>query len=400
MLYSPRYLFLLHHKARFVNSTSVAADLSCLASRPITGVGYYTRHVFEALLRQSPELDLRVFACAAKALPEEVGVFGAKASRYAGRRIPTRLKNELWTRLESPPLSWWLGDTDIVHGGFHLLPPSRTAKRVVTIFDLAGMRRQAIHEDAALALHRKLLHHAVPRADGIIAISQSCRADVIELLGADPARVHVVPGGVSLDEFSAPLDEDRLAGARVRFGIDGPYWIHLGTLEPRKNLLRLVEAYARLCARYDVPKLVLAGGEGWMFAPVLEAISRHGLEKDVIRTGYLAREDAVALLRGARGCVYPSLYEGFGLPVLEAMAARVPVLTSNVSSLPEVISDTGILIEPENEDSLDAGLERLLLESGTEPARVEAAWQRAQVMTWEHSARAQLAAYRAVLAYS
>jgi alpha-1,3-rhamnosyl/mannosyltransferase len=118
----------------------------------------------------------------------------------------------------------------------------------------------------------------------------------------------------------------------------------------------------------------------------------------VIRTGYLPREDAVALLRGAAGCVYPSLYEGFGLPVLEAMAARVPVLTSNVSSLPEVVGDTGILVEPENEESLDAGLERLLLETSTQAARIEAAWQRAQGKTWDHSARALLVAYRAVLA--
>ena len=238
----------------------------------------------------------------------------------------------------------------------------------------------------------------MPRADGVVAISQSCRADVIELLNADPAKVHVVPGGVILEEFSGPLDEARLADARLRHGIDGPYWIHLGTLEPRKNLKRLVEAYARLRARHEVPRLVLAGGEGWMFGPVLEAITRLGLEKEVIRTGYLPREDAVALLRGAQGCVYPSLYEGFGLPVLEAMAARVPVLTSNVSSLPEVIGDTGILVEPEDDESLDAGLERLLLDCGTEAARVEAAWERAQGMTWDHSAQALLAAYRAVLA--
>jgi glycosyltransferase involved in cell wall biosynthesis len=381
-----------------VNPFSIAADLSCLASRPITGVGYYTGHLFDALLRTSPRLDLRVFACAARPLPEEVYGFGARASRFSAQRIPTRLKNELWTRVEWPPMSWLLGETDIVHGGFHLLPPSRRAKRMVTVFDLAGMRRSAIHEDASLALHRKLLTHAVPRADGVVAISQSCRADVIELLNADPAKVHVVPGGVMLEEFSDPLDEPRLADARLRHGIDVPYWIHLGTLEPRKNLKRLVEAYARLRARHEVPRLVLAGGEGWMFGPVLETIARHGLEKEVIRTGYLPREDAVALLRGAQGCVYPSLYEGFGLPVLEAMAARVPVLTSNVSSLPEVIGDTGILVEPEDDESLDAGLEQLLLDRGTEAARVEAAWNRAQGMTWDHSAQALMAAYRAMLA--
>jgi glycosyltransferase involved in cell wall biosynthesis len=378
---------------------SVAVDLSCLIERPLTGVGYYARNLFRASVEQVAGIRLRAFVSSAQERPDDLAEILRGAEKLAAFRFPTRWKDALWTRYEWPPVEWFTGKSDIVHGGFHLLPPSRAAKRVVTIHDLSGMRRAAIHHDAAQAAQRRLLAHAIPRADGIFAVSQSCRADVIELLGANPDKVFVVPGGVMLDEFDGALDEVLLDSVRRRHEIDGDYLIHLGTLEPRKNLERLVEVYARLADRHaDLPQLVLAGGKGWMYEPLFEAIERHGLAKRVICTGYLGRRDAVALLRGALALVYPSLYEGFGLPVLEAMAARVPVLTSNVSALPEVIGSTGILVDdPENEEELGAALTRLVFERGDEDERVEAAWLRAQKMTWGHSARALKRSYQAVL---
>lgn len=377
---------------------SVAVDLSCLVPRPLTGVGYATLNLMEAALRGEDRPDFRFFASAAKPVPDDVRALGVRASRFRAVRFPTRWKNALWTRLEWPPLSRFVGETDIVHGTFHLLPPSHCARRVVTVHDLAFLRLSAIHDDNALATHRRLLDHAAPRADGIFVVSESCRQDVIELLGAAPEKVFVVPNGIVLAEFEGGPDESKLAAVKARHSITAPYLIHLGTLEPRKNLPRLIEAYARLRARHaDAPQLVLAGGKGWMYAPIFEAVERHGLAGAVVWTDYLVRAEAVALLRGAFGCVYPSLYEGFGLPALEAMAARVPVLASNVSSLPEVVGDTGILVAPEDEESIEDGLERLVYESAGRPERIEAAWQRAQGMTWDHSAAKLMAAYRAVL---
>ncbi len=390
------FVFLVQKGVGSVSPIAVAADLSCLISRPMTGVGYYTRNIFQELDRSA--VDLRPIAASAQPRPDDLdGCLGADQA-LPTYRFPTRWKNTLWTRAEWPPIEWLTGKCDIVHGGFHLLPPSRTAKRVVTVFDLAGMRREAIHDDADQAMHRHLLAHAIPRADGIFAISQSCRQDVIELLGADPAKVYVVPGGVFLDEFEAAPDGARMDALRATHGIRGDFLIHLGTLEPRKNLARLVTVYARLFERHgDLPQLVLAGGKGWMYEPIFEAIESHGLTEQIICTGYLSREDAVTLLHHAQACVYPSLYEGFGLPVLEAMAARTPVLTSNVSSLPEVIGDTGILVEPEDEASLEAGLTRLLFERDDEGDRISAASERAQGMTWRHSAQRLLQSYRDVL---
>tara|TARA_R110001592_G_scaffold245330_2_gene506707 strand:+ start:992 stop:2110 length:1119 start_codon:yes stop_codon:yes gene_type:complete len=365
----------------------------------MTGVGYYTRNLFDALVKREPSVALRPFLASAQAPPEDLPQILQGMPRAACYRFPTRWKNALWTQWEFPPLAWMTGKTDIVHGAFHLLPPARHAKRVVTLFDLAGMRRAAIHDDGEQATHRKLLAHAIPRADGIFAISQSCRNDCIELLGADPQRVYVVPGGVTLGEFEGAPNEALLQSIRERHGIQGDYLIHLGTLEPRKNLARLVAVYGRLAAQYDdLPQLVLAGGKGWMYEPIFEAIEKFRLQDRVVWTDYLSRDEAITLLRHARACVYPSLYEGFGLPVLEAMAARTPVLTSNVSSLPEVIGETGILVEPEDDESLEAGLIRLLFDRDDEAQRVERAWQRAQGMTWDHSAARLRESYEAVLA--
>lgn len=377
---------------------TVGFDASCLVDQPLTGVGYYTLHQLRALLQLEDAPRLRLFASSAQPAPPVLRELGASAAGFRMLRCPTRLKLALWTRAGWPPIERFTGPVDIAHGGFHLVPAVRRARRVVTVFDLSGLRWPETHSAANLAAQARLLRHAVRHADALVAISQSCKADLVELLGADPARVHVVYGGVFLEEFGGPLPERLLAEARARLGIPGDYLIHLGTLEPRKNLPRLLEAYARVCARMpDCPMLVLAGRKGWMFDAVFETIERLRLNGRVVHTGYLSRAEAVALLRGAAGCVYPSLYEGFGLPVLEAMAARTPVLTSNVSSMPEVIGDCGITVSPESTDEIEAGLESLAGDRDAALARVDRACHRAARFTWENSARSLAGVYDRLL---
>ncbi|NIA15773.1 MAG: glycosyltransferase [Nitrospiraceae bacterium] len=368
-------------------------DVSCLIPQPLTGVGYYTFHLLHALLARERGLDVRLFGSMARGKSAAVQRLAFSCSRTRVVRFPARLKNWLWTSIEWPPIEWFTGAVDIAHGAFHLLPATKRARRMLTVFDLSGLRYPDSRSAGNLRRHVSLLRHAVAHADAIVAISHSCKADLIELLDVPEARIHVVYGGVFLDEFDGALDEDALAALKGRLGLEGDYLIHLGTLEPRKNLPRLLEAYARVREdRGDCPKLVLAGRAGWMFDDVFETIERLRLSDHVVHTGYLERADAVALLRGARGCAYPSLYEGFGLPVLEAMAARIPVMTSNVSSMPEVVGGTGILIEPESVESIAAGLEALLGRTGAE--WTDAAYKRAGRFTWEHSADALEAVYR------
>ena len=373
----------------------VAVDLSCLIQQPLTGVGYYTLNLMRALIAQEKEIHFRIFASSAQGAPECLLALGCNCGGVHMVRWPTRLKNLMWTRLGRPPIERFTGDVDIAHGAFHLLPAARKAKRLATIFDLSAIRYPETHDAANVRRHRALLKHAVSRADGLVAISQSCKADLVELLGANPDKVHVVYAGVFLEEFDGKRDEEAEAAAAKRLGVEGEYFIHLGTLEPRKNLPRLLEAYARVRGRFDeCPKLVLAGAPGWKFEAVFETVERLNLAEAVIQTGYLDRSDAVRLLRGAYACVYPSLYEGFGVPVLEAMAARVPVLTSNVSSLPEVIGDTGIQVDPESVDEIEAGLMDLITHRDKALGRTDAAYERAGQFTWANSAAALAAVYR------
>lgn len=380
------------------NPPSIMMDVSCLVPQPLTGVGYYTLHLLQAFAARRAEWDLRLFASSARGAAAAADRLRAISENVHTAPLPTRLKNALWTRLEWPPIEWFAGRADIAHGAFHLLPASRRAKRAVTVFDLSWLRCTDTRTAANTAMHLRLLRHAVRRADAIIAISKSCRNDLIELLDAPEDRVHVVYGGVFPEEFAGPMEAAEVARLRARFGIGRPYFLHLGTIEPRKNLLRLIDAYVRVYTRRpDCPALVLAGKRGWMCEDLFRAVDRLRLDESIIMPGYVTREEAVLLLRNAFACVYPSLYEGFGLPVLEAMAARTPVLTSNVSSLPEVIGDCGVLVEPEDTDSITAGLEQLLDDAAGRAARAEAAYARAQQFTWAASAESLAGVYRDLL---
>jgi glycosyltransferase involved in cell wall biosynthesis len=340
-----------------------------------------------------------LFASSAQRAPAFLETLGKACTQYRAVRWPTRLKHAMWTRLEWPPLERFTGPLDVAHGAFHLLPATRRARRAATIFDLSWLRHPETHEPANIRRHLALVRHAIAKADRLIAISESGKRELIEHLAAPEDRVRVVYGGISIEEFLGENDAQALSTLKKRFGIRNAYFIHLGTLEPRKNLPRLIAAYARVRQRVpDCPQLLLAGQAGWMYEAVFQQIEAYRLAGHVIHSGYLSRADAVCLLRGAYACTYPSLYEGFGLPVLEAMAARIPVLTSNVSSLPEVVGDTGLLVDPENVDAIEAGLMELIDQRDAAILRTAAAYRRAKGFTWEHSAKSLDGVYRELAA--
>lgn len=382
-----------------VKPITVGLDVSCLVDQPLTGVGHYTAQLLRAMVSAGEGPEFRLFASSASPIPDIVRALGRVCSKTKTLYWPTRLKTWMWRRLEWPPIEWFTGRVDVAHGAFHLLPAARSAKRIVTIYDLTEIRRAETRIARRIVVNRRVLEHAAQRSDAIVAISDHTKRDVAEVFGVPLERIYVVYGGVRLEEFQGGFSEARTAEVRQRYGIRGPYFIHLGTLEPRKNLPRLIEAYARVRqGRADCPVLVLAGKKGWMWEPIFEAIAAHRLEEAVVYTGYMDRGDAATLLRGAWACLYPSLYEGFGLPVLEAMAAHTPVLTSNVSSLPEVVGDTGLLVNPEDTDAIAAGILALIDERTAALQRADAALERAAQFTWEKSAAAMIEVYRKVVA--
>lgn len=283
---------------------------------------------------------------------------------------------------------------DLAHVQY-LVPPAAPCPVVTTIHDVAFRRYPRLFPLKHRVLLNALIPLAVRQAAAILTGSEATRQDLIELFGVEPERVTVTP--YAADPIYRPLEQrhaQRLV--RERLGLPAPYLLSVGVLQPRKNLPRLVRAYNRIAAH--IPhRLVLVGKEGWAPDELREAVAETPLGKEVIFTGYVADADLPVLYAGADLFVYPSLYEGFGLPPLEAMACGTPVITSNLSSLPEVVGDAGVLLDPRDE----AGLAREILALLEDPARRQKlateGLERARLFSWRRCAEITRTVYQRVI---
>lgn len=362
------------------------------------GIGRYTRAIVGALLRRDGEN--RYHLVYPRGLPGRPAPFLAHtaALRQAHPNVrlhPLPLSDRytaiLWQRLRLPiPIEALCGPLDLFYSPDFVLPPQLRGRRVVTVHDLAYL----VYPQCAVPTLGWYLHRAVPRsvarADLVLADSQSSRQDVIRLLGVPPARVRVVPLGV--DPAYRPLaDRSLLEEVRARYGLPERFLLCVGTIEPRKNLPRLMEALAGLPEAERLP-LVVAGKPGWLYEESFTSVARFGLGKWVHFLGFVPESDLPPLYNLATALAYPSLYEGFGLPPLEAMACGTPVLTSRASSLPEVVDEAAVLVEPQEAASIREGL-RTILRDGALRERLRAAGlERARAFTWDRAAEELLRA--------
>ena len=289
---------------------------------------------------------------------------------------------------------------DLVHDPNGIAPflgPSWGAGRVVTLHDTFAYVAPEAHDGFDTWRYRSLLPPAARRAAGVITVSQCSRRDLVRFLKLDPVRVHVTAEGVEACFRPLPDDQQR-ASVLQRYGIMRPYLLYVGGLNGRKNIPRLLEAYAHLRAQHPAVTLVIAGRRQWQAGAIDEAFRRLALEGRVHFTGYVADADLPALYSAAELFVFPSLYEGFGLPPLEAMACGTPVVTTNVSSLSEVVGDAALTVDPYDSSALAAALERALTDSALRAELRRKGLQRAAQFSWERTARETLAVYRQVLA--
>lgn len=300
-------------------------------------------------------------------------------------------------RVMADRLTQQLQGMDVFHTSdvLNFAPPG--VKTVTTIHDMTTRLFPEHHTAETIALQEEKFRFAREEADAIIAVSESTKRDAVRLLGLDPARVQVVYEGA--DPMFRPLPPEVVRAELARYGLEpGGYLLHVGTVEPRKNLVRLVQAYGAVWEKrpLSTPPLVLAGATGWFFREVFEEIERLGLKEQMKFIGRVADVDLPALYNGALFLAYPSLYEGFGLPALEAMACGTAVLTSNVSSLPEVVEDAAILVDPTEVESIANGLQTLLDNTTLREQLERAGHQQAAQFSWKKAARSTLAVYQNV----
>ena len=299
--------------------------------------------------------------------------------RSAVGRVPTLARLALLhaaNHLPAPVL-WPIGAVvDIFHASHQLLYPPRNTQVTATLYDMTCWLAPETHAAANVAMSKEFAARVLTRATGMIAISESTRLDAIRILGLRPERIEVIYPGVAEAFFEAkPISRSK------------PYILFVGTIEPRKNIALLLDAYQQLAASVrDEFDLVIAGPVGWGDTTVLDRL-RAG-SPGVHYLGYVPEQDLPGLTAGATVFVYPSLYEGFGLPLAQAMAAGVPVITSNISSLPEVGGDAALVIDPKSAADLAAALGRVLLSPALRKTMSAKGIARASQYRWEACARA------------
>jgi glycosyltransferase involved in cell wall biosynthesis len=374
--------------------TTVAFHVDQLFSPAPGGVGTYVRSLLPALVRQDPSVEVRPFHAKFESTPSAADQ--ALLDGFAVEELPSGIRwlYPRWNLTGRPPLPSPLSDADLVHAASAVaVPPAGDAQKlVVTVHDLAFLAVPSFFPRQWRQVYRTGLRATIRRADAIVTPSRSTAEDLLTRTKVDPSRVHVIPEAAAVPATADENPERVLA----RLKIPRPYILSVGTLEPRKNLVRLVRAYRRVATTGLPHALVLAGPLGWHRQALMRELALAG-PGDIVLTGRVTSADVDALYRMADLFVYPAIYEGFGLPVLEAMARGVPTVCSNTTSLPEVAGDAAIGVHPGSIREIAAGMQRVLDDPQLAERLGQAGRARAGRFTWGEAARLTLQVYEKAL---
>jgi glycosyltransferase involved in cell wall biosynthesis len=288
---------------------------------------------------------------------------------------------------------------DLIHAPAFRIPLFSSIPTIVTFFDTTILAPESMHRMRDKLVLSFYMRIAAKKATHIITISKNSRQDIARLLSLNLERITVTYPGVS--PLFQPMASAKVRETLERYQISYPYILSVCTLEPRKNLVRVLEAYTDLKLKYKIPQhLVLVGKRGWLDNPIFDTVKRLNLSDHVHFTGFVQDVDLPNIYAGADLFVYPSLYEGFGLPVLEAMACGVPVVTSNVSSLPEVAADAALLVDPKNIAAIASAMMNVLDNPQLSMALREKGLIRAKLFSWEKCADETFDVYKFILGIS
>jgi glycosyltransferase involved in cell wall biosynthesis len=286
---------------------------------------------------------------------------------------------------------------DVLHVQF-TAPPFCPCPVVVSIHDLSFEHLPQTFNRRSRTQLRLTVRHSARRAAHILSLSEHTRRDIAETYSIDEAKITAIPLAAPT-HFGPVQDAREVQRVRHNYGIEGEYVLSVGSIQPRKNLARLVRAYGSLLTRYEknrLPKLVLVGKCAWLYDETLRALQDTGIRDSVILTGYVPEADLPALYSGCIGFIYPSFFEGFGLPPLEAMKCGAPVIVGNRTSLPEVVGEAALTIDPYNENEISSAIEQIVNDSDLRDKLRVKGFQRVKEFDWQETARRTLRIYEAV----
>lgn len=359
------------------------------------GIGRFTRELVGALVAK--DRGDRYVLVAPRGSQPPAGIAANPRVTWKSLPFSSRQAAIIWHRLRLPlPVERFTGRLDVYHATGYTLPPLAEAAGVVTIHDLSFLAHPEFAEPRLVRFLERTVAASARKAKLLLADSESTRNDIIKYFGAPPQRVAVVYGGVS-DDFRPISDPAVLSYVRSRYDLPDDYLLGVGRLEPRKNWKGLLAAYRKLRDRRpDAPPLLIGGGKGWLFQPIFDAVDELGLRQHVRFLGYIPEPDLPALLTRAMCFVFPSFYEGFGLPPLEAMACGAPVIAGNTSSLPEVLGDAAWLVDPWDIDAIAEAMLQALAHPELRTDLRTRGMKQAERFRWDRAAERLSAAYQSL----
>ena len=367
-----------------------------ICNEKLTGIGTYEKELCTRIVERHPndEFEYTFFSLnGRKAKKKIMKQYESKNAKITGFPLLSAGLYKLIQGVFPLPYSILFGKkNDVTHFFNFLIPPGAKGKKVVTVHDFGFIRYPETVTRRTRIMLKSRLKRSIKRSDKIIVISEFTAKEFTELYGVPKEKMSVIYCGVDTEKFHKIECEDECAEILKAKGLkDKGYFLYLGTIEPRKNIYALVGAYAKMVKRLESEgkeayPLVLAGKLGWYYDKILERIKAEGIEDRIILPGYLSEYEKVCLYSRARAFVFPSLYEGFGIPILEAMACGAPVLTANAASLPEVAGDAALLCDPKSEDDIAECMYALATDDSLCEKLEAAGYMRAKLFTWEKEA--------------
>jgi len=371
----------------------IAIDYTA-AIRQGAGIGQYVRGLVDAILAQDSSSSYTLLA---SGRPTSARPFPVAANvRPRSIFIPDRYLNFLWYRWRLPLYAtFFSGQVDIYHGPDFALPPlNGKLRKVVTVHDLSFLEHPEYAVPSLAAYLKKIVPEAVASADVVASVSQATSRSLIEHFKIPPEKIVIIPNGVA-PHYRRITNPVLLGATRHKFGLKHPFILGVGTLEPRKNHLGLIKAFAQAQKKKKGPAmLALAGGNGWLYEETKQVVAELKLENKIRFLGHVSDLELITLYSMADVFAFPSFFEGFGIPPLEAMACGAPVITSNTSSLPEVVGDAALLVDPHDVSALGHAITRLVEDEQLREELRQKGYQRAQHYTWSASASKMLSVYQ------